>query len=84
MARRGKTDRTSHNLDHLKISKVTFPLSLLSSHTMIAAARALMSIDDLTAEDVANRAMNIAADMCVHTNKEFLTYTLEDKGKDSK
>ena len=43
-----------------------------------------MSIEDLTAEEVAARAMNIAADMCVHTNKEFLTYTLEDKGKESK
>ena len=51
---------------------------------LVAAARALMSIEDLTAEEVADRAMNIAADMCVHTNKEFLTYTLEDKGKEAK
>jgi ATP-dependent protease HslVU (ClpYQ) peptidase subunit len=43
-----------------------------------------MSVEDLSAEEVADRAMHIAADMCVHTNKEFLTYTLEDKGKESK
>lgn len=47
----------------------------------IAAARALMGVEDMTAEEVADRAMNVAADMCVHTNKEFLVHTLEDKGK---
>ncbi len=33
----------------------------------LAAARALMDFD-LTAEDIANRAMGIAADICVYTN----------------
>mmetsp|Transcript_130587 Transcript_130587/g.194504 ORF Transcript_130587/g.194504 Transcript_130587/m.194504 type:complete len:234 (+) Transcript_130587:175-876(+) len=47
----------------------------------LAAARALMSVDDMTAEEVADKAMNVAADMCVHTNKEFLTYTIDDVGK---
>ena len=32
---------------------------------------------DMTAEQVAQKAMKIAADMCVHTNHEFLTLKLE-------
>jgi ATP-dependent HslUV protease subunit HslV len=50
-------------------------------YLLVAAARALMSVDDMTAEEVAKKAMKIAASMCVHTNEEFLTYTMEDKGK---
>jgi ATP-dependent HslUV protease subunit HslV len=34
----------------------------------LAAARALMTVDGLSAEDVARRAMKIAADICVYTN----------------
>lgn len=47
----------------------------------LAAARALMSVEHMSAEEVADRAMNVAADMCVHTNKEFIVHTLDDKGK---
>lgn len=47
----------------------------------LAAARALMSVDDMSAEDVAKKAMNVASDMCVYTNKEFLSYTLDDVGE---
>jgi ATP-dependent HslUV protease subunit HslV len=36
-------------------------------HFALAAARALMDFD-LTAEDIARRAMGIAADICVYTN----------------
>ena len=36
----------------------------------LAAARALMDFD-LTAEDIARRAMSIAADICVYTNGEL-------------
>lgn len=46
-----------------------------------AAARALMSVEDMTAKEVADRSMNVAADMCVHTNKEFLTFELEDSSQ---
>ena len=45
-----------------------------------AAARALMSVEDMSAEDVASKAMDIASDMCVYTNKNFLHYTLDDVG----
>src|SRR5690349_9455359 len=34
----------------------------------LAAARALMSIPDLSAEEIARRSMKIAADICVYTN----------------
>ncbi|MBI1986325.1 MAG: ATP-dependent protease subunit HslV [Rhodospirillales bacterium] len=37
-------------------------------HYALAAARALMDRDDLSAEDVARRAMEIAAGICVYTN----------------
>ena len=40
-----------------------------------------MGVEEMSAEEVAEKAMNIAADLCVHTNKEFLVETLEDKGK---
>lgn len=37
-----------------------------------------MSVDEMTAEEVAERSMDIAADMCTHTNKEFIKYSLDD------
>ncbi len=36
-----------------------------------AAAKALIDIPGMTAKEVAFKAMNIAADMCVYTNKNF-------------
>jgi ATP-dependent protease HslVU (ClpYQ) peptidase subunit len=33
----------------------------------------------MTATDIASKAMNVAADMCIYTNKEFLVHTLELK-----
>lgn len=45
----------------------------------LAAARALADRDDLSAEDIARKAMKIAADICVYTNEnltiEILTTT---------
>lgn len=38
----------------------------------MAAARAQMDNPDLSAEDVAKKAMQIASEMCVHTNDNFL------------
>lgn len=46
----------------------------------LAAARALMSVDEMSAEDVAQKAMDVASDMCVYTNKNFLSYTVDDIG----
>jgi ATP-dependent HslUV protease subunit HslV len=42
----------------------------------LAAARALMDIPDLTAEDIARRAMKIAGDICVYTNHALIVETL--------
>ena len=36
-----------------------------------------MDNPDLSAEDVARKAMTIAADMCIYTNHNFLIETLE-------
>lgn len=42
----------------------------------LAAARALMDVDGLTAEDIARRAMKIAGEICVYTNANVIIETL--------
>jgi len=42
----------------------------------LAAARALVDHGDLDAEAIARKAMGIAADICVYTNKEVIIETL--------
>lgn len=42
----------------------------------LAAARALITIDELTAEEIARRAMKIAADICIYTNHNVIVETL--------
>jgi ATP-dependent HslUV protease subunit HslV len=42
----------------------------------LAAARALITVPDLPAEDVARRAMQIAADICVYTNHSIIVESL--------
>lgn len=41
-----------------------------------------MSVEDMSAEEVASKAMNVAADMCVYTNKEFLTLTMDSAAEE--
>ena len=43
----------------------------------LSAARALVDIDGLSAEDVARKAMRIAADICVYTNNSLVIETLD-------
>jgi ATP-dependent HslUV protease subunit HslV len=42
----------------------------------LAAARALIAVPDLSAEEIARRAMRIAADICVYTNNHIIIETL--------
>jgi ATP-dependent HslUV protease subunit HslV len=42
----------------------------------LAAARALISVEGLTAEEIARRAMGIAADICVYTNHSVIVEVL--------
>jgi ATP-dependent HslUV protease subunit HslV len=42
----------------------------------LAAARALMTVPDLTAEEIARRSMKIAADICVYTNGNVIIESL--------
>jgi ATP-dependent HslUV protease subunit HslV len=42
----------------------------------LAAARALVSVEGLSSEEVARSAMGIAADICVYTNHSLLMETL--------
>ncbi len=42
----------------------------------LAAARALISVEGLTAEEIARRAMGIAADICVYTNHSLIVEVL--------
>jgi ATP-dependent HslUV protease subunit HslV len=44
----------------------------------LAAARALMTVEDLTAEETARRAMTIAADICVYTNGNFVLESISE------
>ncbi len=43
----------------------------------LAAARALIDIDGLTAESIARKALGIAADICVYTNRNVTIETIE-------
>ncbi|HEX4261261.1 MAG TPA: ATP-dependent protease subunit HslV [Acetobacteraceae bacterium] len=42
----------------------------------LAAARALITVEGLSAEEIARRAMRIAADICVYTNERVIVETL--------
>ncbi|MSO99860.1 MAG: ATP-dependent protease subunit HslV [Acetobacteraceae bacterium] len=42
----------------------------------LAAARALMAIDGLSAEDIARRAMKIASEICVYTNGNIIVESI--------
>jgi ATP-dependent HslUV protease subunit HslV len=42
----------------------------------LSAARALMTVDGLGAEEIARRAMKIAADICVYTNYSVIVETV--------
>lgn len=44
----------------------------------LAAARGLMTVEGLSAEEIARRAMKIAADICVYTNGNFILETLPE------
>ena len=46
---------------------------------IIAAARALVDIPDLSAEEVARKSMEIAANMCVYTNTNFRSEVIDSK-----
>jgi len=43
----------------------------------LSAARALITVEGLSAEEICRRAMKIAADICVYTNERVLLETLE-------
>jgi ATP-dependent HslUV protease subunit HslV len=42
----------------------------------LSAARALMAVEGLTAEEIARRAMKIAAEICVYTNNNVILETI--------
>ncbi len=46
----------------------------------LAAARALLAFSDLSASQIAEQALHIAADICVYTNHEITVEKLEAKG----
>jgi ATP-dependent HslUV protease subunit HslV len=45
----------------------------------LAAARALLDVDGLSAEQVARKAMGIAADICVYTNRQITLESIDLK-----
>ncbi|MBS0271705.1 MAG: ATP-dependent protease subunit HslV [Proteobacteria bacterium] len=38
----------------------------------LAAARALITVEELTAAEIAEKALNIAADLCIYTNRNIV------------
>ena len=42
----------------------------------LSAARALMAVEGLSAEEIARRAMKIAAEICVYTNNNVILETI--------
>eukprot|EP01133_Synstelium_polycarpum_P012871 gene12871-15117_t len=42
----------------------------------LSAARALLTVPELDAEDIARRSMKIAADICIYTNHNFILETI--------
>jgi len=46
----------------------------------LAAARALLANTDLTAREIVEKAMHVAAEICVHTNTEIHIDSIEDGG----
>jgi len=50
-------------------------------HYAVAAARALLCNTELPAVEIAEKAMQIAADICVYTNREIFVDSIEDGGK---
>lgn len=47
----------------------------------LAAARALLTVDGLTSEEIARRAMKIAGDICIYTNHSLVVETLNSESK---
>jgi ATP-dependent HslUV protease subunit HslV len=45
----------------------------------LSAARALIDLDDMAAEDIARKAMHIAAGICVYTNENVTLETLSQQ-----
>lgn len=44
----------------------------------LSAAKALYPIQDLSAQDIAHKAMSIAADLCIYTNHNFVIESLSE------
>lgn len=65
----------------LNDGRLTHALSL-GAFSVPAAARALIDLPDLSAEEVATKAMEVASDMCVYTNKEFMVEVMDTKEKE--
>ena len=47
-----------------------------SAVSALAAARALIELEDLDAETVARKAMSIAATICIYTNENVIVETI--------
>ena len=45
----------------------------------LSAARALLTVEDLGAEEIVRRSMTIAASICVYTNGHFIVETIGDE-----
>ncbi len=52
-------------------------LKVIYIYIYIAAACALFDLENMTAEEIAIKAMKIASDLCVYTNENFVLEKLD-------
>ena len=69
----------AHVCDRIQLAQLVHHefAQTVAANFALAAARALMSVPDLPAEEIARRAMGIAADICVYTNRELVLERLD-------
>ena len=67
----------------LTFSCIICPCACIYNIIFTAAARALMDIPDLSAEDVAKKAMRVASDMCVYTNDNYRVEVIKTNDDDT-
>ena len=76
LAKEWRTDKMLRNLEALMVVASGQDMLILSGNGgayALAAARALLANTELSAKEIAYKAIDIASDICVFTNKNIIT-----------
>ena len=76
LAQEWRGDQIARKLESMLIVADKESLLILSGNFALAAARALVKNTDMSAEDIAVEALNVAASICVYTNDHITVETL--------